>query len=50
MKWPRAGYTKDNIFGEDNSLHDDEKKIKKHIKVVTGCPSVLWYCILLTKE
>ena len=28
-KWPQSGYTKETIFGEDNSLHDDEKKNQK---------------------
>ena len=47
LKWPQVGYTKETIFGEGNSLHDDEQKIKKHIKNFTGCPSIEQYHALV---
>ena len=32
-KWPRRAYTKETIYGKGETLHDDEKKVKRHIEM-----------------
>ena len=32
FKWLQEAYMKETIYGEDDSLHDDEKKVKKTLR------------------
>ena len=48
-KWPTTGYGPGEIFGEGDTLHDHEKKVRNNIPDLQGssCPKIKQYQVVL---